>query len=277
MCRRTAALAKVIPVLIATFAWGCGQVPANVSVNPSELTLSSVDEAVALTAVVFDSKGEQIAQPKLEWVSSDPAVVTADATGKLTAKKSGEAVLTVTAGSVKKEVPVKVAIYSEMKLSESAVTMNVGEAKAVTVQLFDESKQPVAGAAVQWETDNESVAKVAEDGTITALTPGTATVIARTKTTKGQVTVTVAAPSPAALKADAEAVELAVGATQKVEIQALDAQSNQMQNVAVTWQSSDATKATVAQDGTISAMAAGEATVTATAGTTTAQIKVTVK
>lgn len=248
MSRQTKALAKVFPILVAALAVGCGQTPANISVNPSEATLSSVGDSVALTAVVLDSKGEEIAQPKLAWSSSDATIATVDETGKVAAVKSGEAIITATAGNVKKDVTVKVAIYSELKLSETAVTLGINETKVVGVQLADENKQPVQGGFVEWKSDNEGVAKVAADGTVTGVASGVANITASTKTLNAQVVVTVAPPAPAALKAAQETVEVKAGESAKVEVQALDAQNNPMQGVALTWTSSDAEKATVGPD-----------------------------
>ncbi|MBM4320234.1 MAG: hypothetical protein FJ125_09790 [Deltaproteobacteria bacterium] len=278
MCRLTKAVSSAFPVLIAVLINGCGQVPTNISVTPAEVSLSSAGETLALNVVVQDSKGEEIAHPRLTWTTSDPGIAEVDETGKVTAKKSGAATLSVTAGMVKKDVTVKVVICSEIQLAETAVTVAAGESKVVGVTLLDESKQPLQGGLVEWKSDNEGVARVAADGTITALAAGTASITATARSVSAQLAVTVTPPAPAALRPAVETVELAVGATQKVEVQALDGQSNPMQGVAIGWSSADGSKAVVDGEGTITGVAAGETVVIASeAGGKSAQIKVVVK
>lgn len=69
-----------------------------------------------------------------------------------------------------------------------------------------------------------------------------------------------------------------VGATKQVNATAdpADADNAAAVNGAITYASSDETIATVATDGTITAVAAGSATITATSGIFTATVKVTV-
>ncbi|YAB14795.1 Ig-like domain-containing protein [Lactiplantibacillus plantarum] len=69
-----------------------------------------------------------------------------------------------------------------------------------------------------------------------------------------------------------------VGDTRKITIttEPADADDSTAVIAAVTWKSSDDSKATVAADGTITAVAEGTATVTATSGEFTTDIAVTV-
>lgn len=72
--------------------------------------------------------------------------------------------------------------------------------------------------------------------------------------------------------------KLKVGATSKpaVSVTPADADDAEAILAAVTWKSSDEAIATVAADGTITAVAAGTATITATSGAFVAEITVTV-
>jgi len=275
MNRHMSAITKLFPVL-ALLAAGCGQTPASIHATPPPGPLSSAGETLVLAARVLDAKGEEIQKPNVVWTSSAPEVAEVDAAGTVTAKKSGEAVIAVQAGQIKEEIPVKVAIYSAIKANETAITLAINEKKQVMAQLFDENNNPVEGF-VEWKIDNEAIAKVNAEGMVEGVAVGAATLTGSTKTQSTTIAVTVAAPAPASLKAVAETVEIVKGETGKVEVQGFDA-NNAPVAVTVNWSSSDPAKATVAPDGTVTAVEVGEAVLTATdASGMSATVKVIVK
>ena len=102
-----------------------------------------------------------------------------------------------------------------------------------------------------WSTDNETVAPVAEDGTVTAAAEGTAVVTAESHLFRGRLkirtsfTVTVA---PAR-----ESIRVVAGETAQL-----------TEEGRVQWTSADPETATVAQDGMVTGVHEGETTVTAT-------------
>ncbi|MDD5309997.1 MAG: Ig-like domain-containing protein, partial [Deltaproteobacteria bacterium] len=104
MSRIINAVVAMCVVSVAVFIMGCGPKPASIEVTPANVTVNSADEAPTLTARVLDEAAQEIPNVQVAWTSSDPAVAEVDATGKVTAKKSGEATVTVAAGEVKQDV-----------------------------------------------------------------------------------------------------------------------------------------------------------------------------
>ncbi len=64
-----------------------------VTLNPASLSLKVLDQPVTLTAVV---EPEDAANKAVTWSSSDPGIAAVDASGKITPKGEGKAVITVT-------------------------------------------------------------------------------------------------------------------------------------------------------------------------------------
>ena len=128
----------------------------------------------------------------ITWTSSDESVVTVDKkgyvkAGKLTGSEPGKA--TVTASftfdgktySDSCEVTVKVSV-EYIQLNKHKLTLNTGETETLIAKVASDNKgfamkKPTV-QTVSWFTTDESVATVDENGKVTAVGPGTATVYA---------------------------------------------------------------------------------------------------
>jgi uncharacterized protein YjdB len=264
-------------ILAAVFVLGCAPKPASIEITPSDVVVNSADEAPALAAKILDEKGQEVPDVKAAWSSSAPEVAEVDAaTGALTIKASGKAEITAAAGEVKSTVAVTVALYKSLKADAEALALKVGEVKPVAAKILDEKDQPIEGEIV-WATADEKIATVGPKGEITGVAAGATVVTGTAKALKVEVKVDVQAVGPAELKAAKAEVQLKVGKTEKVEVQTLGADGQPATGFTVAFASADAAVATVAEDGTITAVAAGETTVTATSGDKSAPIKVVVK
>jgi uncharacterized protein YjdB len=174
---------------------GCTPQVAKLEVTPANVTLHKVDQIAALKMTATDASGKAVQKPQVNWTSADPAVATVDATGTVTAKKSGTTNITVQAGQVVAEVPVTVAIYSALKVNPEKLELKVGEKGTLQAQILDEKGAPLPGA-VTWMSENEKLAKVDAQGHVEAVAPGTAKLMAHAQDLKATVDVTVAAAGP---------------------------------------------------------------------------------
>ena len=167
---------------------------------------------------------------------------------------SDAATLTVT--------PVPVTGVSLDKITLELFTGNTAPLTA-TVQPSDATNK-----AVTWNTSDNTVATVDENGTVTAVGAGEATITVTTedgcKTATCIVTVTVPVTG---VKLNTETLELFTGGSATL---TATVEPGNATNKAVTWSTSDNTVATVDENGTVTAVGAGEATITATAGGITA-------
>ena len=85
----------------------------SLNVTPDSLYLKSAHEHPVLDASVVDVEGEEIAINNVEWHSSDPAVVEIDENGRVSARRSGHAVITAKTKTDEFDIPVTVDLPPE--------------------------------------------------------------------------------------------------------------------------------------------------------------------
>lgn len=183
---------------------GCQAKVATVEVTPAKVELGDekVSETVAFAAK--DAKGGAIAKAQGVWTSSDPKVVTVDATGKVTAVGSGNAVVMAKVGEISGQSSVTVTLVKAVKLEPATLEVQVGgEAKKLTATFTNERGEPVkVEKAVTFTAKDAAIATVAADGTVTAVAAGATEIEASAGEMKAvtAVTVTAAAAPDAAAK-----------------------------------------------------------------------------
>ena len=161
--------------------------PTSVKLSRSSVTLG-VKESYT-PSVSFNPS--DAASYKRSWSSSNNAIATVDAKGKITAHKAGKATITVTTFNGKKAsitVNVKAAPTS-VKLSSTKLTLNKGKTATLKATL---APSGAASYAKSWTSDKPKIAKVDANGKVTAVAKGTATISYKTfngKTAKCVVTV----------------------------------------------------------------------------------------
>jgi len=172
------------------------------------------------------------------------------------------------------ETPTVISVES-VSVSSSSISLKVGESSTLTASIHPSN---ASEKGMSWSTDNGSVASV-DNGKVTAHAAGTAHITVTTKdggkTASCTVTVASATKPVTGVKLDKTTLTVNVGSTGKItaSIEPSDATEK-----TVTWKSSNEGIAKVASDGTVTGVAAGKATITATTkdGGKTATCEVTV-
>lgn len=235
------------------------------TVTLDKTTLSlAVGESVQLTATV---KPDDATDKNVSWTSSDESVVKVD-NGKVSALKFGKATITAKCGGKAAECAVTVTVPTgSVTLDKTTLSLAVGESATLTAMVKPDD---ATDKTVIWTSSDESVAKV-DNGKVTAVKAGKATITAKCggKTAECAVTVTVPTGS---VNLDKTALSLAVGET--VQLTAT-VKPDDATDKNVAWTSSDESVAKV-DNGKVTAIKAGNATVTAQCGGKTAKCIVTV-
>jgi uncharacterized protein YjdB len=265
----------LVAITVSAVLAGCGPTPSKIEITPRDVTINELKDKPQLTTLVLDDQGTQITDAQVVWTSSDAAVVEVSASGELTAKASGKAEVTAAVGELKESVAVQVQIVSSLKPATTELSLITGEAKKVVAELLDEKGGPCKGE-VEWTSGDSAVATVSADGTVTGVTPGTATLTVNAFGLSAEMKVAVAAPVAASLEAEKPTMELAAGATGTATVVAKNAAGETLAGAAVAWASADAAVATVTPDGQVTAVAAGKTQLTATSGAATATVELTV-
>ena len=236
----------------------------SVSLNKSEMTLTE-GESETLAATVTPENAEN---KSIIWSSNNEAVATVDANGTVIAKRAGTAVITATstngksAGCTvtveKKQIPV-----TEVRLSESTVGIVEGSTYKLTATVLPENTTDSKN--VSWGSNNEAVATVDANGTVTAKRAGTAVITATStngKTAGCTVTVSKKEIPITEISLDKSSATLTEGETTTLTATVLP--ENTTYGKSVKWSSSNVAVATVDLMGKVTAKRAGTAIITAT-------------
>ena len=81
---------------------------AEITLEPQTVVMQAVGQSSQLTVTALDSDGNPVANPSLNWSSSDPDVVSVNGSGRVTAQSFGSAEVTAASGTVSDKVTVSV-------------------------------------------------------------------------------------------------------------------------------------------------------------------------
>ncbi len=236
-------------------------------IDPSQIQIllnkSALQLLVGKTETLTARLEPENATGTITWSSNKESVATVNQNGKVTAVAKGTATITATLSGTDKKATCTVTVFDPADLSvtvnKTTANLNVGGTETITATISPSEYN----GTVTWSSSNESIASVS-NGKITAVKAGTATITATIAGTdkKATVAVTVTAPVPAtSITLSDLSITLKKGETKKITYTIAPENSTDTE---VEWASSDTSIATVAQDGTITAVKAGTANITAT-------------
>ena len=249
-----------------------------VSLDKTEIVLVE-GSSQTLTATVEPTNATN---KNVTWSSDHEAVATVDQNGTVTARNGGQAIITVTTadGSKTATCTVNVRVHigvpvQSVGLNKTELALEVG--KTGTLEAIVEPSD-ATNKNVTWSSSNPEFATV-DNGVVTAVSAGEAIITVTTedgaKTATCKVTVNASQTVPVTgVTLDKAELTLEKGSTGtlKATVEPQNATNN-----TVTWSSSNPEFATV-DNGVVTAVSAGEATITVTTedGGKTATCKVTV-
>ncbi|MDR0872415.1 MAG: SUMF1/EgtB/PvdO family nonheme iron enzyme [Prevotellaceae bacterium] len=119
----------------------------------------------------------------LKWKSSDTTIVAVDSiNGKLTAKKAGTTVITVTTSNgLTATCEITVAPYmaiTSVALNKTSIEIKEGETELLSATVLPAN---ASNPKITWSSDNSAVAAVSNSGLVLALTAGTAKITVTTE------------------------------------------------------------------------------------------------
>lgn len=227
-------------------------------------------QTIKINPVITPSK----ASKKLTWTSSNTKVAIVSSDGKVTPVGKGTCKITATVGNVKAEKEVKVVVPIESVSLSGDDSILKGETKRLTATINPEDTTD--DKTITWSSDNENVLFVDQNGQIRGIKEGTANVkavVAGKETTK-QITVNEIHINSIAIDGDQE-FEMIKNQTKNLSVTINP--ENTTDDKGVVWKTNNEKVARVDNDGKVTALKEGEATITATVGTNETSVKINVK
>ena len=248
----------------------------NVSVEANVYTLTLSDSSIELqqgasktvTANVTKN-GTSVASPVVTWSSDDETVATVNDKGQISALKQGSTVIRANYTDDDGEAhTAQITLVVSMKnvytitLDPTSVILHKNDTKVLNA-VVEKNGVAVASPTISWTSSDGTIASV-QNGTITALKTGDATITASYTDEYNEVhtaTTSVSVHAVYALKLNASTTKVSVGKTATITA-TVTKDGEAISSPTIEWSTSDSSKATVT-GGVISGVAEGNATITA--------------
>jgi uncharacterized protein YjdB len=289
------------------------------SVGPVRITATTMDggfsdycdvsvDWTAVTGLILDKTALKISQgetyplvaslipstatnDRVIWTSGMPSVAIVSDTGFLTAVGGGITTITATTEEGGFTAFCQVTVVSNptlgLALDCTSLALSVGKTAALIATVTRADGTTITNTGVEWASSADSIASVSNEGTVTALASGSATITASYGGLSANCTVTVAPGQPVGYKISEESHTLRVGKAFDLKLMARNAEGGTTDNTSpVTWTTDNNNVARVNNDNSdssrspicnIRAVAPGQATITAQLGDFSAVCTVTVE
>ena len=236
-------------------------VPEVLTVTNPIKTLS-IDEKFTFKTAYFNNAGNQDNTVSLVWESTAPEIASISNTGEITGKSKGTSEITVktATNSIATTFTIKVnENISMIRINNPLVAnLKIGRTHQYEYSYFDENGAINTSNTINWESSNTQIATISNNGLITAISPGSTTITATTienGTTITSLPTTVTTSNNTLSINEISSVN--IGDTHQYTV-------NFEGTTPITWNSSDVSVATISSNGFVTAVAAGDTTITAT-------------
>lgn len=261
-------------LLLTGVALGCGDggttpdpvVPvASVEISgmPQELYINAT---VQLSAVTKDASGGQLANRQVSWISSDSSVATVTAQGLVRGKATGDAVIVATSEqkSATSTVRVRPENVAEVRITGApTAAVQAGTGFQLQAAAYNSQGSPITGRPIFWMSGNQTLATVNASGYVTAIRGGQVQIGAMADGVTASFTLTIVDPV-ATVTVNPSAGAMYPTQTLDLSATARSQFGDVLTGRAVAWSTSDPSRATVDASGKVTAVAAGDVSITAT-------------
>ena len=235
-----------------------------VSLNYSDLEIKK-DSSQGLRATITPK--ETTDDKTLTWESNNPEVATVSSTGVVTARRPGNAIITVrTSNGLTDTCNITViSQITSVHLNLTAITLDEGVSQ--TLRATINPSDTTDDKTLTWLSSNTNVATVDQEGNVTAVKEGVATITVTTVNgRRAECKITVNKPSEN-IPIESVSLDKTTLTLEEQEAETLVATinpSDTTDDTTLTWKSSNPEVATVDNNGKVTAVKEGSATITVT-------------
>ena len=212
-------------------------------------------------------------ETSFEWTSTDTLVATVSQDGDVLAVEEGQCRIWARSGAFMAVCDVEVLKVptESIVLNETSIEIMPGEQFQLTATI---NMQEVRSEDIlEWSSSDMNVSVVDSAGMVTAMKTGEATVTAEFMGVTAECKVNVVDIPVSEIRLSSDRLSLFVGETSTIEAVILPINATDQE---ISWTSSDASVASVSAAGEVTALAAGEATITVECGGITEECSITV-
>ncbi len=250
---------------------------ASVEVTPEADTLI-VGQERQYVATARAADGTVLTGRSVLWSTSAPGVLTIDENGYAHAIATGTArvVATVESRSGQAEVLVVPIPVAAVEVSPPDASLTVSETRLFVATLRAADGSILTDREIEWSSTSPGVADVDETGLVTALSPGTTSIVATSGGVSGSAGVTVSPPPVATVEISPLTASLYVTESRPFTAVARAADGTELHDRPIVWGTTNSAFATVSQDGTVLAVGVGTTKVYAEAEGRRGDVEITV-
>jgi outer membrane protein assembly factor BamB len=260
-------------LIFAALAVGCSDGGTGPDAEPvAAVEIAGVPEqlfvgaTVQLNAITRDAAGAQLANRAVAWLSSDTMVAQVSATGMVTGRASGDAVIVATSESKSATAMMRVrveAVTSVRITGAPTAPVRAGASVQLQAQGLNVAGTPLPNRPVFWMSNNQLVATVTPAGLLRAVGPGQTRIAAVVSDVGAEFSLTVE-DTVGSVRVVSPATALYQTQTTDMSATAVGGAGGTLTGRPVTWASSDQALATVDATGKVTAVGVGDVTITAT-------------
>jgi hypothetical protein len=253
--------------------------PVVVTVNPSTATLASIDDTLQLQATARNGRGDVVQGLVFTWGVNDSSIIDIDNQGRAIAVGAGAVDVAARVDGVVGWASVTVTnAPAVLQIAEAtATTTSLGDTVIPTLTLTNARGAPLPSNSITWVSDQESIARVTVDGIVIAVDTGEARIRAFHDALADTMLVTVQnLPDSIALSSYLDTLP-GLGAQLQYGATVWNARGVDIPDYPTSWEPSAGSIVSMDPSGMVTATAAGDVWLRATAGSEVDSAHVVVK
>ena len=219
---------------------------------------------------LYATDGSTISNRTVTFASSNPAIVSINVGGVVTAVAEGTATITASVEGKSATITATVAkeAVASVRLSPAiAPVQRVGGQLQITALALNNLGQALPGRVASWISLNPTVASVSTNGVVVSLAVGSASIVAEIEGRTASLQITVTEIPPIRVTISPDTFQVASGTTRQIIPVVIDSTGRVVQNLnsrQVVWQSSNLAVANVSLTGVVTGTGAGSARLSVT-------------
>jgi hypothetical protein len=174
---------------------------ARVTISPSSLTMSALNETRQLSSTAYDVYGSPLPSVGITWSSSSSTIATVSVMGLVTARNIGSAMIVAAAVGCGQADTINAVInqvITFLTVSPGTASIVQGDSLQMNAAAADAGGNPITNASISWSTSAPSIAAVDTRGRVRGVAAGAAVISAAAGGVTASAALTVTPPMPIA-------------------------------------------------------------------------------